>query len=49
MMAAREGHMDVVQMLIAAGADPSLCAVISSVRGDEDCVSVFRHTLLIVS
>jgi hypothetical protein len=49
MMAAREGHMGIVQMLITAGADPSLCAVMSSVRGYEDCVSVYRHTLIIVS
>jgi ankyrin repeat protein len=38
MMASREGHADIVQMLVDAGADPDVRANVGAMQADHDWV-----------
>jgi ankyrin repeat protein len=47
MMASREGHADIVQMLVDAGADPDVRADMDSMQADHDWVMFIFYISLV--
>jgi ankyrin repeat protein len=47
MLASREGHADIVQMLVDAGADPDVRADMGSMQADHDWVMFITYFSLV--